>query len=154
MSNQNNMHTNLYSELYTFLVNQHLSGIDLFRVNAVIKSLAKNFIGLGKDTMLFITHEKYLIKFILYHEGQKPFSIKKVGFKPYMWRLLGSLFNNEGWLKRGMNFDKMMELSQIKLERRVVDYSDQYKLIMYVYYSEQLGVLIMHQDVKMIKYNQ
>ena len=71
-----------------------------------------------------------------------------------MWRLLGSLFNNERWLKRGMNFDKMMELSQIKLERRVVDYSDQYKLIMYVYYSEQLGVLIMHQDVKMIKYNQ
>lgn len=139
----------LLKGLYNFLSNSIDSPVNALSYNTLLSSIYQRHKGSNENTRFFITKEKYLSKYIFYLEDNKSFLFKKKGFKAWAYRVLGGLLDKPSYYEKGLE-NPLLLLSQIKLERRVYEFSNDRLLMLFVYYSKSLDLFILCSDYRYI----
>jgi len=139
----------LLKGLYEFLNSSIVHPLNALNYNNLLNSIYQRHRGVNENSKLFITDKKYLSKYIFYLEDNKSILIKKKGFKAWLYRVLGGLLDSPKHYEKGLD-DPLLLLSQIKLERRVYEFSNDRLVMMFVHYSRQLDLFIICSDYRFI----
>jgi hypothetical protein len=140
----------LLNGLYTFLNNSIDSPmINVIYYNNLLNSIYQKHTGVTENTRLFITNERYLSKYIFYLEDNRSYLIKKKGFKAWLCRLIGGLLDKPKYYEKGLE-NPLLLLSQIKLERKVYEFSDDKYIMLFIHYSKVLDLFIICSEYRYI----